>query len=214
MLEIDVELEKYISDHTQPEDEVLAELNRQTYINILRPRMLSGHIQGKILSMFSKMIRPKNILEIGTFTGYSAICLAKGLTDEGHLYTIDIDDEIEDFTRNYFEKSGLNNRITYKIGDARDVIPTLNKSFDLVFIDAQKTEYLEYYKLVFDKVSPGGFIIADNVLWSGKVVQELDSKDVVTKAVLEFNQFVHNDDRVENVLLPIRDGLMMLRKLE
>lgn len=212
MQDINNKLDKYIEDHTEPEDELLFELNRQTNLNILRPRMLSGHVQGKLLTMFSNMIKPVNILELGTYTGYSAICLAKGLQEGGELHTIDVDDEIEDFTRSYIERSGLSDRIKYYIGSALEVIPTIDVMFDLVFIDADKSEYLDYYKLVFDKVNPGGYILADNVLWSGKVVEELDSRDFATKAILEFNDYVHNDSRVENVLLPIRDGLMILRK--
>lgn len=212
MQDINNKLDKYIEDHTEPEDELLFELNRQTNLNILRPRMLSGHVQGKLLTMFSNMIKPVNILELGTYTGYSAICLAKGLQEGGELHTIDVDDEIEDFTRSYIERSGLSDKIKYYIGSALEVIPTIDVMFDLVFIDADKSEYLDYYKLVFDKVNPGGYILADNVLWSGKVVEELDSRDFATKAILEFNDYVHNDSRVENVLLPIRDGLMILRK--
>ncbi len=211
-MEINQEIEKYILAHTEPEDDILKELDRQTNLKILRPRMLSGHLQGEILKMISYMIKPKNILEIGTFTGYSAICLAKGLDKNGSLITIDKNDEIADFTKSFFDKVSIKDRINYYVGDALKIIPKLDKNFDLVFIDADKREYLDYYKLIFDKVNKGGFIIADNVLWDGKVVEKVDKNDKQTLGLLEFNDFIQNDNRVENVMFPIRDGLMIMRK--
>jgi len=205
-------IEKYIEDHTEAESELLALLNRETQQKIINPRMLSGHVQGKILEMISKMINPNFILEIGTFTGYSAICLAQGLTENGQLHTIELNDELESFIRSYFEKSGLQHKIHLHIGDAVKIINSLNNSIDLVFIDADKRQYLDYYNLVIGKVRKGGFILADNVLWSGKVVEPLNSNDDYTKGILAFNDFVHNDNRVENVILPVRDGIMLLRK--
>ncbi|MFN8255387.1 MAG: O-methyltransferase [Bacteroidales bacterium] len=205
-------LEKYILDHTETEDEILKLIDRETNHKILNPRMLSGHLQGKVLEMISKMIRPDYILEIGTFTGYSAICLAKGLHEGGVLHTIEINDELEAFTKSFFKKSGLEDKIKFHAGNAEHIIPTLNITFDLVFIDGDKREYPEYYRMVFDKVRNGGFILADNVLWNGKVVEPLKQNDDYTKAIIEFNQMVQNDQRVENVILPIRDGIMLMRK--
>jgi len=212
MLEVNTELEEYILDHTTKEDDLLKELSRETHIKVLRPRMLSGHLQGQLLKMISHMVRPQNILEIGTYTGYSAICLAQGLNKDGKIYTIDINDEIEEFTTKYIEKSGLSDNIEFLIGDALDIIPELDVAFDMVFIDADKRHYLAYYKLVFDKIRPGGFIIADDILWDGKVVEELDSKDAQTKGIIEFNDFVQNDERVENVIIPLRHGITLIRK--
>ncbi len=212
MLEVNTELEEYILDHTTKEDDLLKELSRETHIKVLRPRMLSGHLQGQLLKMISHMVRPQNILEIGTYTGYSAICLAQGLNKDGKIYTIDINDEIEEFTTKYIEKSGLSDNIEFLIGDALDIIPELDVAFDMVFIDADKRNYLDYYKLVFDKIRPGGFIIADDILWDGKVVEELDSKDAQTKGIIEFNDFVQNDERVENVIIPLRHGITLIRK--
>jgi len=205
-------LDQYILDHSEAESELLASLNRDTQHKILMPRMLSGHLQGKILEMISKMINPSYILEIGTYTGYSAICLAQGLTENGQIHTIEINDELESFIRPYFEKSGLNGKIHLHIGSAIEMINTLEDDIDLVFIDGDKREYLAYYQLLINKVRKGGFILADNVLWSGKVVEPLNQNDDYTKGILEFNQFVHNDKRVENVILPVRDGIMLLRK--
>lgn len=212
MLEVNTELEEYILNHTTEEDGLLKELARETHIKVLRPRMLSGHLQGQLLKMLSYMSRPKNILEIGTFTGYSAICLAKGLAKGGKLYTIDINDEIEDFTTKYLEKSGLSEKIEFLIGDAMEIIPDLDVEFDMVFIDADKRHYLDYYKLVFDKIRPGGFVIADDILWDGKVVEKVASNDAQTKGILAFNDFVQNDDRVENVVIPLRHGITLIRK--
>jgi caffeoyl-CoA O-methyltransferase len=209
------DLAKYIEAHTSSEPPLLKKLNRDTYANILMPRMLSGHFQGRVLSMISHMVNPMNILEIGTFTGYSALCLAEGLQENGKLITIDINEELESMVRGYIKEAGLENKIDYCIGNGLDIIKSLDVIFDIVFIDADKENYSKYYKLVFDKVRKGGFIIADNVLWSGKVIEsDLNKKtDKDTIAILEFNDLVQNDRRVENVLLPIRDGLMVLRKL-
>lgn len=210
---LDKELEKYIELHTQEESEVLQQLNRETYQKILMPRMLSGHLQGRVLSMLSKMIKPKNILEIGTYTGYSGICLAEGLLDSGKLYTIDINEELEMMVRKYFEEAKITEKVDYTIGNALEIIPSLEVEFDLVFIDADKENYSNYFDLVIDKVSKGGYLVADNVLWSGKVVQELKKNDKETRALLAFNSKIQEDERVENVLFPIRDGLMIMRKL-
>ena len=210
---IDEELQQYCEEHTSPETGVLKKLNRETHAKIMMPRMLSGHIQGRTLAMFSQMLRPENILEIGTYTGYSGICLAEGLTENGTLHTIDINDELEDFVRDYFKEAGIENKVNYLLGNALEIIPTLNVTFDLVFIDADKINYANYYDLIIDKVRPGGFIIADNVLWSGKVLEKYRKKlDKDTEALLAFNQKVQQDERVENVLLPIRDGLLVIRK--
>jgi predicted O-methyltransferase YrrM len=210
---IDQRLADYAEAHTSTEEKLLSELNRETHANVLMPRMLSGHLQGRFLSLISKMIRPAEILEIGTYTGYSALCMAEGLREGGVLHTIDNNIELEDMVRRYFLKAGMQDSIRFYLGDATKVIPTLYTTFDLVFIDADKENYSNYYDLVFDKVRSGGFIIADNVLWSGKVIDDkaLD-KDKETRAIHEFNQKVHQDNRVENVLLPVRDGLMIVRK--
>jgi predicted O-methyltransferase YrrM len=209
---IDQKLDDYVCLHTTEEDDLLKELNRQTHLKVLQPRMLSGHFQGRFLSMISKMIQPTSILEIGTYTGYSALCLAEGLKKGGKLTTIDKNAELEAFVRNFFEKSAYSENIEYVIADAMEYIPSINQSFDLVFIDADKGNYLNYYKLVIDMIPSGGYILADNVLWSGKVIDEKSMNDKDTKAIMEFNQFVMNDYRVENVLLPIRDGLFLMRK--
>ncbi len=209
---IDQKLDDYVCQHTTEEDNLLKELNRQTHLKVLQPRMLSGHFQGRFLSMISKMIQPTSILEIGTYTGYSALCLAEGLKKGGKLTTIDKNPELEEFVRNFFEKSAYNENIEFVIADAMEYIPSINQSFDLVFIDADKGNYLNYYKLVIDMIPSGGYILADNVLWSGKVIDEKSMNDKDTKAIMEFNQFVMNDYRVENVLLPIRDGLFLMRK--
>ncbi|MBE9467933.1 MAG: O-methyltransferase [Bacteroidetes bacterium] len=211
-MEFNNKIEEYILAHTEAEDELLKELDRKTNLKILRPRMLSGHLQGEILKMISYMINPENILEIGTFTGYSAICLAKGLDKKGKLFTIDKNDEIADFTKSFFDKSCLKDKIVFYVGDAIKIIPKIEEQFDLVFIDADKREYLDYYNLIFDKVNKGGFIIADNVLWDGKVIKKVDSNDKQTLGLIAFNDFVQNDNRVENVMFPIRDGLIIIRK--
>jgi predicted O-methyltransferase YrrM len=206
------EVEQYAVDHSKPEGTVLEDLNRETWAKVLRPRMLSGHLQGKILEMFSYMIKPRRVLEIGTYTGYSAICMARGLAEDGKLVTIDINDEIAHIASTYFEKAGLQNRIDFKVGDARQIIPGLKETWDLVFIDADKENYGLYFDLVFDQVRPGGFIIADNVLWSGKVIEPYDVLDEETKSLVDFNNRIMNDPRVDNVLMPVRDGLMVMRK--
>ncbi len=206
-------LENYITDHTSAEQEVLRELNRETHVKVLFPRMMSGHLQGKFLQMVSWMIRPGRVLEIGTYTGYSAICLAGGLKEQGVVHTIEINPELEDIILKYVVKAGLSDKIQLHIGDAIDIIPDLDETFDLVFIDADKENYLNYYHLVFDKVREGGFILADNALWDGKVVEEKKRYDKETEGIIKFNDFVQNDDRVENVLLPVRDGIMIVRKI-
>ncbi len=204
------DLQKYVADHTSPESKLLQKIARDTHAKILMPRMLSGHVQGRFLSMISHLVKPKNILEVGTYTGYSAICLAEGLCADGKLVTIDINEELEKRVRNYFQEAGLTEKTDYRIGDAAQIIPSLDMVFDLVFIDADKENYSKYFDLVFEKVCPGGLILADNVLWSGKVVQSKTDKD--TRALLEFNQKVRSDPRVECMLLPLRDGIMMIRK--
>ena len=206
-------IEKYILDHTKEEDSLLAELNRETFLKVIQPRMLSGHLQGKFLEMISCMINPKAILEIGTYTGYSAICLAKGLSVDGILHTIEINPEFNIFSEKYFERSGLKYKIQQHTGSALDIIPQMDEVFDLVFIDADKENYLNYYKLVFDKVKTGGFILADNALWDGKVIKNPNQQDKETKGIDEFNKHIQKDKRVENMLLPLRDGIMMIRKL-
>lgn len=208
------ELDKYILDHIEDEDPVLKELDRETNLNVLRPRMISGHLQGKILELLSKMIKPKNILEIGTFTGYSAICLAKGLQSGGQLHTIEINDELESIAQKYFNKAEMNEKIIQHIGDACEIIGNIDLMFDLVFIDGNKRDYLEYYNIVFDKITPGGIIIADNILWYGKVTEAPSSKDEQTIGILEFNDAIKNDKRVSPVILPIRDGMLLIRKNE
>ncbi len=205
-------IEEYVSVHTEKEPKILSELNHETWEKVLIPRMLSGHIQGRILSMFSHMINPKYVLEIGTYTGYSALCFAEGLQADGKIHTIDINEELEPMVRRYVEKAGMQNTIINHIGNAIEIIPTLTETFDLVFIDADKTNYSNYFDLVIDKVKPGGYIIADNVLWSGKVVDENESNDPDTAALKDYCNKVLNDDRVQNVLFPVRDGLMVARK--
>ncbi len=205
------DLAKYAEAHTTEESALLKRINRDTHAEVLRPRMLSGHLQGRLLSMISKMIQPKFILEIGTYTGYSALCMAEGLKPDGRLITIDVNEELKSRVQKYFDESGFASKIDFRIGDARKIIPTLDVEFDLVFIDADKENYSTYFDLVIDKAKPGCFILADNVLWSGKVVEPKPDKD--TKAILDFNDKVHNDSRVENILLPVRDGIMMMRKL-
>ncbi|GAL82878.1 O-methyltransferase family 3 [Sporocytophaga myxococcoides] len=209
---ISKDLEQYVEQHSTPESDLLKRLDRETHAKILMPRMVSGHIQGRFLSMISHMIKPQIVLEIGTFTGYSAICLAEGLPPEGKLITIDVNEEIESFARSFIEKSDKGKQIEQKIGNALDIIPELDMQFDLVFIDADKINYQKYYDLVFDKVKQGGYILADNVLWSGKVFKDIPRMDKDTKALMDFNDMVQNDERVENVMLPVRDGLLLIRK--
>ncbi len=210
---LDPKLDEYVVQHSENESDELKELNRRTWIEILNPRMIAGHFQGRVLSMLSHMIQPKNILEIGTFTGYSAICWAEGLQDDGSIHTIDINEELEEMAREYVEKTGHQGKVNFHIGNALDIIPTLEHQWDIVFLDADKSNYTNYYHQVFDRVKPGGYIIADNVLWNGKVIDEKTFSEIDTKAILEFNEMVQNDNRVQNVLFPIRDGLMVARKL-
>jgi len=205
-------IQQYCDQHTDNESALLQRINRQTHTQVMMPRMLSGHFQGRALSMLSHMIGPRRILEIGTYTGYSALCMAEGLKAGGTLITIDINEELEEMVRTFFSDSDYGSAIDYRLGNALDLIPDLEGPFDLVFIDADKKNYLNYYNLVFDKVRSGGFIIADNVLWSGKVVDTEKKIDKDTQAILDFNRWVQEDDRVENVLFPIRDGLMVVRK--
>lgn len=211
-MELSLGLENYILENIGAEDEILKELDRETYLKTLYPRMLSGHWQGKILAMISKMVRPGSILEIGTFTGYSAICLAKGLAPGGQLITIEVEDELEGFAKRYFKKAGLEEQITQIIGDAVEVIGRLDHQFDLVFIDADKRQYCDYYRLVFGKVPSGGYIIADNTLWGGKVINPPAENDVQAKGIVAFNELIRNDKRVEKVILPVRDGITIIRK--
>lgn len=206
-------LENYIADNSQNEPEVLQELTRETHLKVIQPRMITGHFQGRVLSLLSKIIHPKNILEIGTYTGYSAICLAEGLQKNGTLHTIDINEELVGMQRKYFEKSGFGNQIIQHTGDALKIIPTLDEVFDLVFIDAEKASYDFYFETVLQKTRPGSVILSDNVLWSGKVVEPLNPKDKVTKILLDYNKKLKEDPRVETVLLPIRDGLTLSRVL-
>ncbi|WP_269240478.1 O-methyltransferase [Flavobacterium limnophilum] len=210
---ISQELENYIEQHSEKEPELLAALNKETYQKVLLPRMLSGHFQGRVLSMLSKLIRPLNILEIGTYTGYSALCLCEGMQENGTLHTIDIKEELVDFQRKHFDKSPWGNQIVQHLGEALDIIPTLDTKFDLVFIDADKENYINYFELIVPKMNKGGIILSDNVLWSGKVLEPLNPKDISTKILLEYNQLLKNDPRVETVLLPIRDGLTVSRVL-
>lgn len=211
---IDPALLAYCEAHTSEEDALLKKITRETQAKVLMPRMLSGHLQGKMLELFTKMIQPDTILEIGTYTGYSGVCLARGLKKGGKLITLDINDELETMVRGFFEESGLADQIDYRLGNALEIIPTLSGPFDLVFIDADKFNNANYFDLIIDKVRPGGIILTDNVLWSGKVlVAEGQKIDKDTKAILDFNDKIQNDPRVENVLLPIRDGIMMARKI-
>lgn len=210
---ISPELEDYVEQNSSNEPAILAKLNRETYQKILQPRMLSGHFQGRVLSMLSKIINPKVILEIGTYTGYATISLAEGLQNEGEIHTIDIKEELVDFQRKYFDMTGYGEKFHQHLGQALDIIPTLNKKFDLVFIDADKDNYINYYEMIVPLMNKGGIILSDNVLWSGKVVEPLDEKDNTTKLLLEYNKRLQSDERVETVLLPIRDGLTVTRVL-
>lgn len=210
---ISQELEDYIEQHSEKEPALLAALNKETYQKILLPRMLSGHFQGRVLSMLSKLIRPVNILEIGTYTGYSALCLCEGMQENGTLHTIDIKEELVDFQRKHFDKSPWGKQIIQHLGEATTIIPTLDMKFDLVFIDADKENYSNYFELIMPKMNKGGVILSDNVLWSGKVLEPLHPKDMSTKVLLEYNALLKEDPRVETVLLPIRDGLTVSRVL-
>lgn len=207
------DLEDYIERHSQSEPELLAQLNKETYQKVLLPRMLSGHFQGRVLSMLSKIIAPKNVLEIGTYTGYATLCLCEGMQKNGQIHTIDIKEELVDFQRKYFDQSPRGHQIFQHLGPALDIIPSLNLTFDLVFIDADKENYLHYYEMIVPKMNPGGIILSDNVLWSGKVVEPLQEGDTSTAVLLAYNKRLNEDPRVETVLLPIRDGLTVTRVL-
>ncbi|MEX2379207.1 MAG: O-methyltransferase, partial [Vicingaceae bacterium] len=206
---IDENIEAYASGHSSPESELLHQLNRETHLKILQPRMLSGHLQGRMLSMFSHMVRPKRILEIGTYTGYSALCMAEGLADLGELHSIDINEELNDFVQKYVKDAGYEKQIKLHLGNALDIIPKLKEDWDIVFIDADKNNYINYYNLLIDKLKSGAYIIADNVLWSGKVLEKYEEQDEDTQTLIDFNRMIQEDDRLENVLLPIWDGLMV-----
>lgn len=210
---MDAELEKYILSHIDPEDPILYELDRYTHLNVLRPRMLSGHLQGSLLKMICRMINPLSILEIGTFTGYSAICMAKGMPIEGHIHTIEINDELESLILNYFQKANVQHQITLHIGSALNVIPTIEETFDLIFIDGDKREYPQYLEMVLPKLKTGGFILADNILWDGKVARPDMPDDAYTKGIMDFNEMVKNNPQLEKSIIPIRDGLALIRKL-
>jgi predicted O-methyltransferase YrrM len=205
------EIDIYALTHTDNEPKLLKDLVRETYQKVLNPRMLSGHFQGRLLSMISKIKQPKTILEIGTYTGYSTLCLAEGLSKKGTIYTIDKNEELSSFSQKYFDKSKFKENITSLIGDAINIIPTINVKFDLVFIDADKPNYINYYNLIIGKMNSGGIILSDNVLWSGKVIQKLDPKDISTKILLQYNKILKEDSRIETILLPIRDGLSISR---
>ncbi len=204
-------LQEYAEAHTSAESDVLQYINRETHSKVLSPRMLSGHLQGRVLSAFSHMIKPERILEIGTYTGYSAVCMTEGLSPTGKLFTIDVNEELEERVRGNFEKAGISEKVEFLIGDAHEIIPTLNEKWDLVFIDADKLGYSQYFDLVIDNMNEGGFIIVDNVLWSGKIIDE-SKTDKKTEGMRAFNKKIMDDQRVENVLLPVRDGLLIIRK--
>lgn len=205
------ELENYAAQHTEDEPLLLQELNKRTHLNVLQPRMISGHFQGRFLSLLSKMVQPRTILEIGTYTGYATLCLAEGLHPEGVLHTIDIKEELTDLQREFFDRSGYGSQIVQHLGKATDIIPSLDTTFDLVFIDADKQNYAHYFDLVIEKMNRGGIILSDNVLWSGKVVEEVKHNDKHTQALMAYNQKIKDDPRVETVLLPIRDGITLSR---
>lgn len=205
------ELDNYVVNHSQAEPKLLQELSKETWQKVLNPRMLSGAFQGRVLAMISKLIQPTSILEIGTYTGYSALCLAEGLTQNGELHTIDKNEELEELQHKYFEKSAYSHQIKQYVGNALNIIPEINTKFDLVFIDADKSNYVNYFHLIIDKMNTGGIILSDNVLWSGKVIEALAPKDIDTKILLEYNTLLNEDHRLETVLLPIRDGLTISR---
>jgi caffeoyl-CoA O-methyltransferase len=205
-------LDDYVVAHSEEEPELLQQLSRETHQKILQPRMLTGHYQGRVLSMISKLVNPKNILEIGTYTGYSALCLAEGMQNNGELHTIDINEELFDFQRKYFDKSRYGKQIHQHLGNALDIVPILSMNFDLVFIDADKTNYANYFDIIIDKLNTGGIILSDNVLWSGKVIESIQPDDLDTKALIEYNTLLKEDSRIETVMLPIRDGLTISRK--
>ncbi len=207
------DIEQYIEEHTSKEDVVLESLNRETHLKTYYPRMLSGHVQGKFLEMLTHMIQPNRILEIGTFTGYSALAMANGMKDTAILYTLEVNDEMKDFIESYIQQSPRKDQIKLLMGNALDIIPALNESFDMVFIDADKEQYIDYYEMAMDKLNQGGFIIADNVLWDGKVLQERNASDKETRALQDFNTHVSRDARVEQLIVSVRDGLLIARKL-
>ncbi|WP_340111347.1 O-methyltransferase [Maribellus mangrovi] len=211
-MNLEKKLDKYILDHIDEEDPILTELDRETHLKVLGARMISGNLQGQVLTMISKMIRPTTILELGTYTGYSAICLAKGLQEGGKLVTIEVDDELESLARKYFEKAGISDKVDQRIGSALEIIPTLSEKFDLVFMDADKREYPDYYNLLIDRLESGAHILADNTLWSGKVLDKPRHDDFQTKGILAFNEMIKKDHRVEKVILPLRDGMTLIRK--
>jgi len=206
------DIDDYAADHTQEEPELLKKLSRETWRKVLLPRMLSGAYQGRLLSIISKLVSPKTILEIGTYTGYSALCLAEGLTSDGKLITIDKNEELEPIVDKYFGLSEYSSQLKPMIGNAVEIIPTLDEKFDLVFIDADKSNYINYFNMIIDKLNPGGIILSDNVLWSGKVVEPTAEKDVDTKVLKEYNKLLKDDPRLETILLPIRDGLTISRR--
>lgn len=208
---ISEELEHYVEQHCSPESDLLQRLNKETYQKVLQPRMLSGHFQGRVLSMLSKLIRPERVLELGTYTGYATLCLAEGLSPSGELHTIDIKEELVNFQRKYFDASGYGKQIFQHVGPALEIIPTLDGPFDLVFIDADKENYIAYFHLILPKMKPGGIILSDNVLWSGKVVEPFQPNDKSTQVLLEYNQLLASHPKLETVLLPIRDGLTVSR---
>lgn len=205
-------IEEYILQHIDEEGDLLKNLNRDAHVNLLRPRMLSGHLQGRLLKMFCRLVQPKRILEIGTYTGYATLCLAEGAPDNAEIHTLEVNDELEDFIMKHLHKSKLEDKIHLHIGDALEIIPTLNETFDLVFIDANKRHYCQYYDLIFDKVRPGGLIIADNTLWDGKVLETPHHTDKQTIGIQEFNNMIAKDNRIEKVILPMRDGLTLIWK--
>ena len=213
MMKIDHLLENYILAYSVEEDPLLKRLYRETHLRLVNGRMCSGHLQGSILTLLSRLIAPKRILEIGTYTGYSAICLAKGLTTGGLLHTIEINDELVEFAAGYFNEAGLNDCIVQHVGDASDILPELNEKFELSFLDADKRQYLSHYQMILPKIAPGGLVIADNTLWGGKVVGKIAREDEQTIAIMAFNDFVKNDPRVEATILPIRDGMTLIRKI-
>ena len=206
-------IEDYILEHIDEEPDYLSAINRKTWVRLMNPRMCSGHLQGRVLSMIGKMIQPRNVLEIGTFTGYSALCFAESLQEGGCVETIEIDDELEDFIRENFSSSPYQDRIKLHIGEALEIIPALNNEYDLVFLDADKSQYTRYFELVLPKIRKGGFILADNTIWGGKVVEDVQSNDWQTKEIIRFNDMIKADRRVEKVILPVRDGLTVIRKL-
>lgn len=211
-IEKDEAIEDYILSHIDEEGDLLAQLNRDAHVNLLKPRMISGHLQGRILKMFCRMIHPKYILEIGTYTAYATLCMAEGAADDAEIHTLEVNDELEDFIMKYLHKTKLKDKIHLHIGDAMEIIPTIDRTFDLVFIDANKRHYIEYYNLIFEKVRSGGLIIADNTLWDGHVIETPKASDKQTIGIQQFNDMIAQDDRVEKVIIPVRDGLTLIMK--